>query len=1059
MFISDTAIRHRTTVFVLLGMLLFLGVTSYVSLPRESSPDVPIPFILVSVLYIGASPSEMETLVTNPIEKKLKGIKGVKEIRSTSSEGFSSITIEFHPEEDIDQALQRVRDKVDQAKPELPPEINDPEVKEINISELPIIFISIYGDVEPMVLKKVAEALEDEIEIIPGVLKAEERGAVEREIRVEFDMQRVAAYGLSLMDIITSLRENNLTEPGGGIDLDGRRYTVRIPGEFENVEDIDSMILTVKNDRPIYIKDLAKVVDTYKDRLSITRYNGQDCVNLVIKKRIGENIINIADAVHEVVREARNRVPAGVNLAITMNRSDDIRGMVSSLENNILSGLVLVLAVIFLTMGPRNAFIVAMAIPYSMFITFASLDALDITLNMVVLFSLILAVGMLVDNAIVIVENIYHHYQEGKTRMQAAMDGAGEVAYPVITSTLTTVVAFFPLIFWPDIMGKFMTFLPKTVIIALTASLFVALVINPAICSLFIRVKEGRRGASSRHGHHPVLGAYRLLLSKALNYPYVTLLLAFSTLIAIFIAYGRWGHGVQFFPEVEPNRAYITIKSPEGTNLDKTDRIARDVEALVRQYPDIKYYVTDVGASIARRGIYGLGGKRNQTKINLEFLEFKKRSRSSSSLVDEIRNKLVHRYPGVEVNVEVEEIGPPVGAPVNIEITGPDFDIAQDVARQVKKVVDQVPGVVDLRDDAVFGRPELRVEIDRNRAIQLGLSNQMVALTVKTAIRGYKAGVYRVGDDEFDITARLPERFRKNLNDVMDLTVSDLRGRAVPISTLARIVLKEGQGAIHHIDQKRTITVSSNVRGRLASDVLADVRNRLSAMKFAPGIKIRYTGEREARKKAQAFLSRAFVIAVFLIALVLVTQFNSIRLPGIIMTSVILSMGGVLLGLLVTGKPFGVIMTGLGVISLAGVVVNNAIVLIDYVQQLRRLGFDLREALLQAGTVRFRPVLLTAVTTILGLTPMAVGYSFDFHSLSLETGSQSIQWWGPMAVAVIYGLALATVLTLVVVPTIYAVLHGLEREEHAKAPAPAPKPASRPEAAYPRVSIAERGNG
>ncbi len=1057
MLIPDTAVRHRTTVFVLLGMLLFLGITSYIALPRESSPDVPIPFIVVSVGYTGVSPSEMETLVTNPIEKKLKGIKGVKDIRSTSSEGFSSIIVEFHPEEDIDQALQRVKDKVEEAKPELPPEADDPDVAEINISEFPIVIISVYGDVEPMVLKKVADALEDEIEIIPGVLEAEVRGAVEREIRVEFDMQRVAAYGLTLMDLINPLRENNLTEPGGGIDLDGMRYTVRIPGEFEKVEDIDSMILTIKNGRPIYISDLAKVVDTYQDRVNMTRYNGKESVTLAVKKRTGENIIYIADAVHEVLKEARHQVPAGVKMAITLDQSDNIREMVSSLENNILTGLVLVLMVIFLILGTRNALIVALAIPYSMFITFATLSGLDITLNMVVLFSLILSLGMLVDNAIVIVENIYRHRQMGKTRMQAAMDGSGEVAYPVIASTLTTICAFFPLVFWPGIMGKFMGFLPKTVIIALSASLFVAMVINPAICSLFIKVKG--EGSAGPPGRHPVLKAYRVFLSGALSYRFVTLLLALFVLIAIAIAYIRWGQGIELFPDVEPNRAYIAIKAPEGASLDETDRIARDVETLVRQYSDVKYYVTDVGASLARRGIGGLEGERNQAKVNIEFKDYKVRSRPSSQLIGEIRKKLVDRYPGVEINVEKEEIGPPVGAPVNIEITGPEFHKVQDAARKVKKVVEQVPGVVDLRDDAVFGRPEIKVDIDRNRAVKLGLSTEMIALTVKTAIRGYKVGVYRVGDDEYDIVARLPERFRSKLNDVMDLTVSDLTGRPVPISTVAHIALQEGQGAIQHVDQERTITVSSNVRGRLAEDVLKDVQARVATMKFPNGIRIIYSGESEEKEEAQAFLSRAFVIAVFLIALVLITQFNSIRLPGIIMTSVILSMGGVLLGLIVTGRPFGIIMTGVGVISLAGVVVNNSIVIIDFIEKLRARGLSMREALLEAGTLRFRPVLLTAVTTILGLTPMAMGFSIDFRTMTLETGSQSAQWWGPMASAVIAGLTLATVLTLVVVPAIYAMLYGLAREEHAETTAPIPAPASLPEAAYPQFDMAERGDG
>ena len=1019
MLASNAAITNRSTVFALMLIIVVAGLYSYLTLPRESNPDITIPNVLVVTSYEGVAPEDVESLVTIPIERELKGLKDVEEVRSVSAEGASMITIEFTPDVDIDDAIQKVRDKVDQAKGDLPSDLeNDPLIQEINLAEFPVLMIAISGDIGERVLKEVAERLEDRIEEIPGVLEVNLTGTREREIRVEFDPDRIAAYHLSFSEILATVQRENVNIPGGSIDLGRSKYLLRVPGEFTDPTIIDRLVLVTRNGRPIYLKDVATVRDTYEDHQSYARLNGRQSVTLAVKKRTGENIIKVSDRVFALLDQARPLLPAGVELAVTLNESNDIRRMVKELENNILSGLVLVVAVLFLLLGTRNALFVALAIPFSMLVSFTVLQALGVTLNMVVLFSLILALGMLVDNAIVIVESAYRHVEEGKTRLEAARTAAAEVGWPIISSTLTTLCAFGPLMFWPGMLGEFMQYLPLTLIVVLSASLFVALVLNPVICATFMKVARRKTDPAVRPSF--LLRGYQAFLETSLRFRGTVVLVAVLMMAGLIGLYGRFGHGVEFFPETEPNRAIVDIEAPQGTNLNTTDALVRTVEEVVAAETDVKYVIAEVG--IAEEGSSGVESRRS--KVSLEFVERQERSTSSTLVINRIRQAL-SGLSGAEVQVEKEKMGPPTGAPVEVEIRGEDVDRLRSLVERVRALIQDVPGLVDLKDDLSRANPEIRVVVDREKATLLGLSTAEVSNTVKTAIAGYKVGTYRVGEEEYDIVARLPEAHRRHLSDIEGLLVPTRSGDAIPLSSVAHLELGTGFGSIRHLDQKRLVRVTANTSGRNANQVLAEVRGRLSALELPAGYSIAFAGEQKDQAEAAAFLSKAFVAAIALIALILLTQFNSVAQSGIVLTSVILSLTGVFGGLLVTGMPFGIIMTGIGVISLAGVVVNNAIVLIDYINRLRRQGMDLHPALVRAGVVRFRPVMLTAVTTILGMLPMAVGTSFDFYTMRVQTGGESAQWWSPLAVAVIFGLAVATLLTLVVVPVLYSLAHTL----------------------------------
>lgn len=1020
MLISNASINNRKPVYLLLIICVLFGIYSYGVLPRESAPDIEIPYIFITSHYEGVSPSDIETLITLPIERKVKGISGIEQITSVSSEGVSHISVEFTPDIEIERALQKVRDKVDEAKPDLPTDLDEPAVEEMNFSEFPILVVNLYGDADLAKLKDLADTIKDDVEGIEGVLSVTLSGDRERVIRAEVDTDRLNQYNLTLDQIIQSIQEENVNIPAGSIDMGEGRFLVRVPGEFEHPQDVYRLPVAVKGDSIVYISDIATVVDDFKDVQSISRVDSNSCVALTIQKRAGENTIFIVDSVKEYLKKFK--FPEGVKYSFSFDESKNVRDMVSDLENNIVSGLLLVMFVVFFFMGFKNSIFVGLSIPYSMLISFTVISVMGITLNMVVLFSLVLALGMLVDNSIVIVENIYRHVSMGKNSMTAASDAISEIGWPVVTSTLTTVAAFFPMIFWPGIMGEFMGYLPLVVIIALLASLFVALVFNPALGARFMKAKKGE--SAFRFELSPdkgILLYYRKIVTFCVDRPKTIVGAAIGFLIFSIVLYGFVGKGVEFFPDTEPARAFVYIKMPEGTNVFRTNEFTEQIEKFMSKYKEIKHYTATIGAgSSTGNNMTSAAGSLNNASIAIDFIDIEKRKLDSSKILEEIRD-FCGTLHGAQIEVKAEEGGPPTGAPINIEVSGDELEELERLAFAIKEVVKNVDGVVDLRDDYVKGKPEFKVAIDRKKAALNGLSTARAATVVKAVINGIEVGKYREGDDEYDIIVRSKESQRSDISKLLGLKINNIKGYPIPLSAIAKIEYESGYGAINRIDHKRVVTISSNALGRLPNDILAEIAQKLKNFKMPEGYSYEFTGENEDQEEAGAFLSKALLSAIFLIAMILVAQFNSYMQPLIILSSVILSIAGVLWGLMITGKPFGIIMTGIGVISLAGVVVNNAIVLIDYINQLLTKGMSKKEAAVEAGIVRFRPVILTALTTVLGLFPMAIGVSLDFKKMRIQWISESSQWWGPMASAVIAGLLFATVLTLVVVPCLYVI--------------------------------------
>jgi multidrug efflux pump subunit AcrB len=772
MILNQAALKRQATVLALLVVIVIAGVYCYVTLPRESFPDITIPYVFVTTTYEGVAPQDMEELITIPIERKLKGIDNVEEIRSTSAEGISTVAIKFLPSVDLDDAVQKVRDKVDQAKNDLPADLaDDPSIREVNFSDMPVIRVVLSGPFSLRRLQNLAEDLQDQIESITGVLGAGISGGLEREIHVEFDLDRVGAYNVPFSSIINSVTRSNVNMPGGSMDIGEAKYLVRVPEDFKHPSEIFSIVAFVRDGKPVYLRDVAFIKDAHKDALTRSRINQEKSVTIAVSKRSGENIVEVTDEVKRIVEEMRPQLPQSLIIDLTADMSNDVRLMVSDLENNIISGLILVLVVIFLFIGGQSAIFVAMAIPYSMFISFALLTGFDVTLNMVVLFSLILALGMLVDNGIVIVENIYRHMQEGKSRQEAARIGTDQVAWPVITSTLTTLGAFLPLMFWPGIMGEFMGYLPMTLIMALSASLFVALVINPVLSARYQRVKIVAPKNNPKNKEPLIKRVYLWFLKWCLRFRWVVVLSGFVMLIAAIAAFAKFGKGSEFFPETEPRRAYVNIKAPEGTNLDTSDKLVAQVEKIVSEYEDIRYVISNIGAMGGDPFSQG-GTGTHINRVVLDFKDFHDRSRPSSEVINEVRQRILKTIRGAEIQVEKEEEGPPTGAPINIEISGEDILMLGELVARVRKEIKDIPGLVDLKDNFVKGKPEIRVRVDKEKAALLGLDTYTIAYTVKAAINGVKAGVYREGKDEYDIIARLPQRDRSSIESLKRITVA-----------------------------------------------------------------------------------------------------------------------------------------------------------------------------------------------------------------------------------------------------------------------------------------------
>lgn len=1052
----EWAVDHSTAVVVLILCLFIGGVGSYFSLPRESAPDIPIPLVIVSTPYFGVSPSDIEVLVTQPLEKEFKSIKNLKKMTSTSAESVSLITLEFTTDVDIESALQKVREQVDKATPDLPPDAEDSEVIEINTSEFPVLIANISGDMDLSRLKEIGEALQDDLEKISGVLRVDLAGGVEREIQVLVDPDKLRHYKVSLNQINNVLAAENTNLPGGSVKIGSMKYLLRVPGEFQDMETIRNLVVKAPEGQPVFLRDVAEVRDSFKEQESYSRLTlwetkadgtrvavTQPNVSLSLVKRAGENIIEIAEAAKAVIKDYEENKARGVKVIILNDASEETRASVQDLENNIISGMILVLLVLFLFMGgARNAFMVATSIPLSMFITFAVLSALGYTLNFVVLFSLILALGMLVDNAIVIVENIYRHASEGKDIKTAAIEGTYEVGWAVVSSTLTTVGAFFPMMFWPGVMGKFMGFLPRVVMITLISSLFVALVINPVLAALLLKVKPGKAAGEFDVPDNILYRAYTATLRWAIDHRLAVMVLTAAAFIGTFVVFGAVSKGVEFFPQTTPEQFSIKVETPDGTHLDVTDEIVtlvvdpldgqlkelpgmtaaekQEWEAALKEgMPLVEAWIEDVGVGGGQG--FAAGGKAPHfanISVDLQSADVQK---SDPRKFMQVLRETYALVPGAQVVLETMNMGPPAGKPVDVEIVGEDLAVMAGIAQRIKAEVETIPGIIDLDDNLELTRPEIQVVVDRERAALAGVDTMMIASTVRTAINGNKATVFREGKDEYDITVRLPDELRRSVEDLSRLTVVNRDNFQVPLTEVAHIVVQGGTGSIRHKDQDRVVNVTANAApGVLPANLLLEVQTKLKDMKLPPGYMIRYVGENEDQQAAGAFLGKAMLAALFIIAMVLVTQFNSVSQTFIIMCSVVLSLMGVLWSLILFQAPFGVIMTGIAVISLAGVVVNNAIVLIDYANQLKARGMTSREAILTTGPLRLRPVLLTTVTTVLGFMPLVIGVSIDFVNQKIVVGGRSVEMWSPMARATAVGLVVATLLTLVVVPVLYS---------------------------------------
>ena len=1121
--LTSFAVEHSTSVIVLFVFVTIAGLLSYQLIPKESFPEAEIPTIAVNTIYRGVSPSDVETLVTRKVEEELQGISDIKELTSTSVEGYSSVMAEFDTNVNLDEALQKVREKVDLARAELPADAEDPAIMEFSMSEMPVLQVNIAGGYGLVRLKELGEELQERIESIPAVLRVDLRGGLEREVKVDVDLAKLKYYNISFNDVLEAIRTENVNVPGGSIDVNGVKYLVRVDGEFDDPEIIGDLVVKTVAGRPIYVRDVAEVEFGFAERESYARLGEEPVVTLDVIKRSGENIIATAAAVRGEIEEMRPLFPPSTVVSITSDQSDDIQEMVSSLQNNIISGLVLIVGVLLFVLGLRTSVFVAVSIPTSMFLSFVVLRLLGITMNMVVLFSLILALGMLVDNAIVIVENIYRFMEEGWDRRAAAKKATGEVAGPVIAATATTLAAFAPLLFWPGMAGEFMKYMPTTLIITLSSSLFVALVIVPTLCSIFMRL-EGDRPRPFQRSFKLMLLALAVvgLIAVAVANPLTSLLFAVTAVglwllhakllarmgkafmdkgmprlagwyerrlvwclnhrtivlagsavgfMATVLVYNAVAPPVEYFPEdIPPQMIYVAIEAPTGTSAQVTNTYASRLKAeaeRVAGISDVESIVTTVGAGGGGGNPMAQGGPSGPEagRVTMSMVEYQDRTFDVFSTLREMQSTVGTDLAGAEIKVDKVTEGPPSGPPVNVEISGEDPERLKRLADDAIDIIEAsnvYPRLVGLESDMNDARPELRVDVDREKAALYGLSTNEVGMMVRGAVNGLEAAKYRTGNDEYDIVVRLREADRDDLASLEDLTVlSD--GQQVPLLSVASWAVDEGYGSIRRKDMDRVATISSEVAAGYNSNAVAtQVQDVLAgfAEGLPPGYAMQFTGEQEDQQEAMSFLMSAFMAALMLIALILVSQFNSVVKPVIILSSVIMSTMGVLIGLMVFRMPFVIIMTGVGIISLAGIVVNNAIVLIDYIDVLRkRDGMETRQALVQGGKTRLRPVLLTAFTTALGLVPLAIGLNFDFFGLFASLapefywGGDQAAWWGPMAVAVIVGIIFATFLTLVLVPVMYSVVDQVVtffKSHVEKAPqdsgpenAPAPRPPPR----------------
>ena len=1068
--LSSWAISNKSTVAVITFIVVLGGLLSYISMPRENFPEIIVPQIYVATPYPGNSALDVEKLITKRLEKEINAITGIDKITSNSIQGYSSIKVEFNFDITPSEALLKVKDRVDiaMADKDFPKDLpSEPSVTEVNFSELkPIMNINLSGDFSMDQLKDYAEYLEDEIEALTEISGVDIRGVQEKELEVAIDLYKMQASKISFTDVENAIAFENQSISSGDILEDGTRRNVRVVGEFVDPLKVKDIVVKREKGNIVYLRDIADVTFKEQEKESYAREYLQPVVMLDIKKRSGQNLLVASSKIDEIIKIAKANVfPSNLVVSKTNDQSNDTKTMVADLENSIVLGIILVVAVLYFFLGFRNALFVGIAIPLSMLLSFIILSFLGVTLNTMVLFSLVIALGMLVDNGIVVVENVYRLMDKGLSRNEATKKGVGEVAMPIVASTATTLAAFIPLVLWDGIVGEFMQWLPITLIIVLSSSLFVALVINPMLISLFMKVipkKENKLNLI-----HALEKSYQKFLNYALRgkNPYGILVGTFSLL---FLAAGLmylFPPKILFFPDTEAKQVFVFLEYPIGTDIEETNllskRIESDIENHLKQYEvdGENFLVTSVigqvgeGTADPSQGQTG-GNTPNKARITVDFVKFQDRKGvSSEQVLREIR-EAIQGYPGVRIVVDKPGDGPPTGSPINLEIKGDDYGLILETANNLKLFIDManIPGIEELKLDIDQGKPELLVHVDRQKARRLGISTAQIGSSLRTALYGKEVSTYKDLKDDYPINIRLKNAFRYDRNALMNQKItfrnqSSGRIKQVPISAVATTENNSSFNAVKRIDMDRVVTVYSNVlSGYNATDVNAKIRAFIEDFEIPKGLEISFTGEQEKQAEEMAFLSKALLIAVLLIFLILVAQFNSASTPIIISISVVLSLIGVLFGLLIFRMDFVILMTMIGIISLAGIVVNNAIVLIDYInltikRKRRALNLDasekltspqLLECVVEGGKTRLRPVLLTAITTILGLLPLALGININFKTLVTELnpnfyiGGENVAFWGPMGWAIIYGLTFATFLTLVVVPILYYLINKIK---------------------------------
>lgn len=1093
-FASSWAINNRVSIYVATVILVILGVNSYNTLPKESFPEIVVPTYYISTVYPGTAPSNIENLVCKPIEKQLKSVSGIKKITSNSLQDFGNVIVEFNTDVNTFDAKQKVIDAVDKAKNDLPKDLpRDPAVMEINFSEIPIMQVNVAGPYDLVALKDIAEDIKDNLETLKEVTRIDLVGAPEREMQVNVDMYKMQANQLTLGDVERALAFENMTITGGTVEMNGQDVTIGVKKEYKSVEEIERTIINSQAGASVPLMAIATVKDTIKKMESYARLNGENVITLNVIKRSGENLVDASDKTQEILETLKKdkTIPQDVTVVITGDQADKTRVTLHDLINTIIIGFILVTVLLMFFMGVTNALFVGLSVPLSMCLAFLLMPSIGFTLNMIVLFAFLLALGIVVDDAIVVVENTHRIFNNGKVSIvTAAKMAAGEVFLPVFSGTLTTLAPFIPLAFWNGLIGKFMFFLPITLIITLTASLLVAYIINPVFATDFMKPHDHNKKrftkgtmttlilfvVSSLFFHligsallgnlslfvmvfyliitqlmPPVLdrfqnkfwprvqNGYAKLLSKFLNRPGWTIAGTFGLFfVAIFLMMVR-APKVVFFPKSDPNFIYTYVNLPVGTSPSYTDSITRIVEQRVtkvvgKNNPIVTSIISNVTIGVTDPADGPGPAAPNKGKVSVAFVEFGKRNgEHTAPYLDKIR-EAVKGIQGAEIICDQERAGPPTAKPINIELTGDSFEELADVSKRLKYYLEEldIPGVEELKSDLESGKPEIVFNIDRERAAKEGISSAQIGGELRNAVFGKEVTKYRTDNDEYPLMVRYAEDQRENVEMLRNLRITyrDMnmggRIRNVPISSFCDKIDTTSIGAIKRKNLKRMVTLSSNVLGEYnANEVVAAVKKAVNDFDKPDTVMVNMTGEQEEQAETAGFLGGAMLTSLGLIFLILVTQFNSVGKPVIILTEIFFSVIGVLLGVSIFKMDMSIVMTGVGIVALAGIVVRNGILMVEFTDVLKGQGMGTREAIVEAGRTRMTPVLLTAISTILGLIPLAVGLNIDFETLLTEFnphiyfGGDSVAFWGPLSWTMIFGLSFATFLTLVIVPVMY----------------------------------------